>query len=141
MKELTKYKYRAKKVDTKDWVRGYGVVIGDGFCLIPYVIRGNIQDFKFVTITCDMNTLCRHTGLKDKNDKEIYEGDIIECWSEGSKARGVVRQRMDGLWFMYPAWQDAKMWMLMPDDDGNTTVEIIGNIHDNPELIRDIKEG
>lgn len=137
---MRKIKFRAKQINDNNWIYGYGVVIGDGFCAIPCCIRGDTRDWKLFTVTCDINTLGQYTGLKDKNGKEIYEGDIIECWSEGSKARGVVQQRMDGLWFMYPAWQDAKMWMLMPDDDGNTTVEIIGNIHDNPELIRDIKE-
>ena len=80
-------------------------------------------------------TVGQYTGLKDRNGKEIYEGDVIECWSEGVKARGVVTHRIDGTWIMYPAWQNAKMWYLMPDEDGNTSVEIIGNIHDNPELI------
>jgi len=73
-------------------------------------------------------TVGQFTGLKDKNGKEIYEGDIVEAWSEGVKARGEVKQRVDGLWLMYPAWQSGAFWGLMPNERGQTTVEVIGNI-------------
>ena len=36
---------------------------------------------------------------------------------------------------MYPAWQNGEMWYLLPNDDGITTVEVIGNIFDNKELL------
>ena len=79
--------------------------------------------------------LMQYTGLKDKNGKEIYEGDIVEAWSEGEKAIGKVKQRIDGLWLMYPAWQSGKSWGLMPNKESKTTVKIIGNIYENKELI------
>ena len=79
--------------------------------------------------------LMQYTGLKDKNGKEIYEGDIVEAWSEGEKAIGKVKQRIDGLWLMYPAWQSGKSWGLMPNKERKTTVKIIGNIYENKELI------
>lgn len=78
--------------------------------------------------------LMQYTGLKDKNGKDIYEGDIVEAWSEGKKAIGKVKQRIDGLWLMYPAWQSGKSWGLMPNEERNTTVKIIGNIYENKEL-------
>jgi hypothetical protein len=78
--------------------------------------------------------LMQYTGLKDKNGKDIYEGDIVEAWSEGKKAIGKVKQRIDGLWLMYPAWQSGKSWGLMPNEERNTTVKIIGNIYENNEL-------
>ena len=80
--------------------------------------------------------LMQYTGLKDKNGKEIYEGDIVEAWSEGKKAIGKVKQRIDGLWLMYPAWQSGKIWGLMPNKERKTTVKIIGNIYENKELLR-----
>ncbi len=80
--------------------------------------------------------LMQYTGLKDKNGKEIYEGDIVEAWSEGEKAIGKVKQRIDGLWLMYPAWQSGKSWGLMPNKERKTTVKIIGNIYENKELLR-----
>lgn len=80
--------------------------------------------------------LMQYTGLKDINKKEIYEGDIVEAWSEGEKAIGKVKQRIDGLWLMYPAWQSGKIWGLMPNKERKTTVKIIGNIYENKELLR-----
>ena len=80
-------------------------------------------------------TIGQYTGLTDKNGKKIFEGDIVDCWSEGVNAQGTVQQRRDGLWIIYPAWQKRIMWSLCPDEYSNTTVEVIGNIHDNPELL------
>ena len=84
----------------------------------------------------DTETLGQYTGLTDKNGKKIFEGDIIDCWSEGVNAQGTVQQRRDGLWIIYPAWQKHIMWGLCPDEYSHTTVEVIGNVYDNPELIK-----
>lgn len=83
----------------------------------------------------DPETVGECTGLKDKNGKLIFDGDIISCWSEGVNAKGTVQRRVDGLWFIFPAWQKHIMWGLCPDKYTNTTVEIIGNIYDNPKLV------
>ena len=79
--------------------------------------------------------IMQYTGMTDKNGKDIYEGDIVEAWSEGVKARGKIKRRIDGLWLMYPAWQNGTTWSLAPDKDGGTTVLVIGNIFENPELM------
>ena len=81
-------------------------------------------------------TVGQYTGLTDKNGKKIFEGDIVDCWSEGVNAQGTVQQRRDGLWIIYPAWQKHIMWGLCPDEYSHTTVEVIGSIHDNPELLK-----
>lgn len=79
--------------------------------------------------------LMQYTGLKDRNGKEIYEGDIVVAWSAGLRAVGEVKKRIDGLWIMYPAYQEGKFWGLCPNSNGETSVEIISNIHENPELL------
>lgn len=84
-------------------------------------------------------TVGQDTGLKDKNGKKIFEGDIVTAWSQGYQATGEVKQRIDGLWLMYPAYQHGKLWGLCPNPKGVTTVENIGNIHDNPEMMEEIE--
>ena len=83
------------------------------------------------------NKIMQYTGLKDKNGKEIYEGDIVEAWSEGVRGVGSVSKRIDGLWFMYPSYQKDRMWFLSPDESGHDYVNIIGNIYENPELLEE----
>ncbi len=87
------------------------------------------DEFKrFVLLQC--------TGQKDKEGTEIYEGDIVEAWSEGSKHIGEVRKRIDGLYIIYPAYCNG-FWGLKPNKAGKTTVEVIGNIYENPELLEE----
>lgn len=70
--------------------------------------------------------LMQFTGLKDKNGREIYEGDVIEYrWLE-HMLRGVV------------LWHDrGGCWLCSNISGGGlpTHGEVIGNIHENPELI------
>lgn len=84
--------------------------------------------------------LMQSTGLFDKNGKEIFEGDIIVAMSQGVKAIGEVKRRIDGYWLMYPAWQHGELWHIVENvDTGETGVEVIGNIYENPELVDELE--
>ena len=134
-----RYLFRAKRKNWRElpkemwWIEGYYAYFkqNDNHC-IYYETDG-------FTLVCDIDisTLCACTGLKDKNGKMIWENDIVEAWSQGRCAIGKIKHRIDGTWIMYPAWQNGELWYLLPNDDGITTVEVIGNIFDNPELINE----
>ena len=80
----------------------------------------------------------QYTGLKDKNGKEIYDGDIIQ------ETLGFDVDSIDGTFKYKVFWnEDMLCWSLeyignesIHDDlyECNSTVEVIGNIHENPEL-------
>ena len=70
----------------------------------------------------DSWTLMQYTGLKDKNGVEIYEGDILETFVNDSPIKGAME------------WNEsAAMWSSFRPLSG---FEVIGNIHENPELLK-----
>jgi len=79
----------------------------------------------------------QYTGLKDKNGKEIYEGDIVKTidnWDKYGMQAGEINQ----------VYFNAGGFRLKPKDknrlgfwiEDGKDVEVIGNIHENPELIK-----
>lgn len=129
--------FRAKTIENNQWVEGYFVYVPcSRFLCEEWLIQTIKEDGRIGQLhTVYESTVGQFTGLTDKNGKKIFEGDIVDCWSEGVNAKGAVQQNRGGLWIIYPAWQKHIMWGLCPNEDGSTDVEIIGNIHDNPELI------
>lgn len=127
----TRYLFKGKRIDNGEWMIGNLIRTDEGVYIIQnYVPQYLIKDYEVIP-----STICQCTGMKDKNGKLIWENDIIKAWSQGTCAKGKIKQRIDGTWIMYPAWQKGKMWYLCPDNNGETTVEVIGNKFDNPELL------
>ena len=103
---------RLRKVNTIGWVDG-----GVDFVTTPRY-SGPAEDFR----------LMQYTGLKDKNGVDIYEGDVIDyCWHSDSGHRKIIK--FCDYYLGYEPFLDDYS---MPDDG---TVEIIGNIYENPELL------
>ena len=77
--------------------------------------------------------LMQYTGVKDKNEKEIYEGDIVEAATENTLFIWEVRWDGGG----YFALKKGKDDWVDFDDINNYTdgIEVIGNIYENPELL------
>jgi len=72
--------------------------------------------------------LMQYTGLKDKNGKEIYEGDIVKFSGRGKWIVEWESGENDGY-----SWEGYST----PIKSDYKTFEIIGNIYENPELIKE----
>ena len=126
--------FRGKRVDLSnkkgEWIEG----------LLCYNIYHQlcIQPFKNGTVcVIDTETVGQYTGLTDKNGNKIFEGDIIAgalWWQEKAK-NGVVAFRNGSfglIWNRGEAEQFNAFTSMC-----NIEYEVIGNLHDNPELLKE----
>lgn len=83
--------------------------------------------------------LMQSTGLKDKNDKEIFEGDIVrqvrtQPITENETITGVVTM-IEGAWLIMNDCEQLASYLWSETDEN----EIIGNVYENRELLEDKK--
>lgn len=142
-------KFRGKRLDSGEWIYGSLVGIDDtavivvhrDFCWNPLTDVNSFW-FDMENNEVDTNTLGQYTGLKDKNGREIYEGDIIECIGRDGKPirhfikfcenRGYYAQ-YDNVTCICESKECGPIWQHYID---KWSKYVIGNIHDNPELIK-----
>ena len=127
------------KMDNGEWVYGSfcmdaleqfnGLCGVDGFIRLYDKAKGKMQTYEV-----DRETVGQYTGLKDKDGKRIFEGDILLL----DDIKGIVNYGT-GCFCVNLSGQDY-LYRSNPAIDivlnGYPGLEIIGNIHDNPEMLK-----
>jgi len=103
-----------------------------------YEHSSGISDYSNWGILRYFDEIMQYTGLKDKNGKEIYEGDIIECdklewYKKAFLSEAEIKEK--------PPYREVVEWdfesLSMREDDYEYSWTVIGNIYENPELLED----
>ena len=136
-----RYLFRAKRIDTGEWVEGYLIVDEKDYSkyFIGYVFGtnedGTPHDLDVVQV--DPTTICQCTGLKDKNGKLIFENDIMEAHIDEDFPEDVSRFKVEwngkGWVENHPDGVDREYL----DDFDTEHFKVVGNIFDNPELLEE----
>lgn len=119
----------------KDWVEGDLLHGYSNHVSITKRLKG------IETWQVDPETVGQYTGLCDKNGKKIFEGDIVQYELHGIRNRAVIK-------YGAPKEESFCYGWYLDDNNGNTAFllcknwikgyncQVIGNIHDNPDLLK-----
>ena len=121
---MREIKFKGVDIADDKWIYGSLVKVGEDY----HILGGGETEAHEYNIV-DEESIGQYTGLKDKNGKEIYEGDILE--SDDKDA-------------MYVRWdeQSVEFYLMGPNNEAAVLnvwhvddTEVIGNIFENKELL------
>ena len=136
--------FRGKSIGTGKWLYGhlfnYGLTAPSNVPCISVCVPTSWEE-AYNLYTVNPETIGQYTGLKDKNGKNIFEGDILEYI-------GKRKDNMNKVYFRKVVFHEGMFALLSKElqaysalnyhcmKDGRSAWRVIGNIHDNPELIK-----
>ena len=146
---MREIKFKAKRLDNKEWIYGYyfikyeenpEMIVRNDFITLPKEYHFIKAPSIFIGLDStidyeiDPETLCQFTGLKDKNGKEIYDGHIVEVefGSHGSNSKFVAHIKWCEInkGFRY-VFTDSDEKIYIDNNEYNILkIKIIGNIHE-----------
>ena len=142
--------FRGKRIDNGEWIEGYLLkVCNYATCSWDLSIEYKDPQWSgskaYNTAAVDPSTICQFTDLTDKNGKKVFEGDILKFTDVKYEYEWIGRVEFGnpneeynwGFQLVYIKGEkpntDILCWFDM--EEAGAFAEVIGNIHDNPELL------
>ena len=132
--------FRGKEIKTEKWIEGDLLRMGGHSFIFPDPAPKGFNQYEV-----DQETVGQFTGVKDKNGKRIFEGDVIECldsFDDPIRHRGEFRPEKG--YFALFLIKGGDPWAIKvgnPDVGyicqshiDRWSIYIVGNIYDNPDL-------
>ena len=149
---MKEYKFRGKETDTRKWVYGglfkepappqcFEKTLEDKYWIVypnpRYMPDWNLP-YEMIRTDVDKETIGQHTGLTDKNGKEIYEGDIVKFRFKDDRKEfpdliGYIEYQTTFTAFRIMSNQGS----FKIDITEIKFIEVIGNVYDNPKLLEE----
>jgi len=137
---MREIKFRAWNKKNKKWL-----AFDEHEVDVDYTLTDNY--WKMFFVEDDNTAITQYTGLKDKNRKEIYEGDIVENLNYSGYPECVKNMTIDEK--IEKGWIRVVEWQTLIDEEYgsnisgflfaqiSTNYKIIGNIYENPKMIKE----
>ena len=140
-----RYLFRGKRLDNGEWVQGYYVrfpmpiSVGAESSIHYIYTTAKDPDDNCNRYEVDPATVGQCTGLRDKNGTLIFEGDIVR-YKISTKLTVIAAVKWNGASAEFNAFVLNRDGDYIDDDEWrlcetSVNLEIIGNIHNNPELL------
>ena len=130
-----RYLFRGKRKDNGEWVQGHyrSRTMEPNFDRVRHFISMDYPE----TYEIDETTLGQCTGLKDGNGRLIFEGDIVNTEIAPGFNQNVKVVWHEGSWCLHvPYWEtNGYDYWLLGRNNANTKCVVVGNVHDDPELL------
>ena len=137
---MRQIKFRGKDIDTKEWVYGDLIQRVGNLPSILFPTNGDDGKIYYCEVAVHRTSIQQYTGMRDNNGVDIYEGDILMHsgylgnpiyhsveWQPTTASFSV---RIKGLKRIFEGMQLKQGWIY------DTDSVIVGNVDDNPELIK-----
>lgn len=129
--------FRGKEVDKGEWVEGWYEKTCYGHWPLAHSIipAQDAEEGYLHHEEVDPETVGQFTGQPDNNGKKIFEGDILRGYLDSALKRVGVVVFDDGRWEVH-----SQSGLYISELTEGHELEVIGNIHDNPELLTEKEE-
>ena len=128
--------FRGKSIEPSTegkWIEGSLLVHGNCSYILP---NNPITPFGIVKYRVDPETVGQFTGITDINDIKIFEGDIAKYYNPYSKQWYTHIVKWDKMFASFGFFTQDSEWCKENDWLKIESIEVIGNIHDNKDLLK-----